>query len=185
MTQPVTVTVARDVAPGREDDFAAWSERMTAAAMRFPGHLGAGMLRPSRAGEPWHLVFRFDSAEHLRAWERSAERATLLAAGEALVAATRVQRVSGLETWFALPGRTAPAPPRWKMFAVSAACIYGLNMALTAIYGWAAAGWALPLRLLVVSVPVTALMTWLVMPNVTRVLQHWLYPRKDGPCRTS
>jgi uncharacterized protein len=61
------------------------------------------------------------------------------------------------------------------MFAVSATCIYGLNVALTAGYGWAPAAWLLPLRLLVVSVPVTALMTWLVMPRAARLLQNWLY----------
>ncbi|MCW2722749.1 antibiotic biosynthesis monooxygenase [Pseudonocardia sp.] len=173
--EPVTVTVARRVAPGREDDFAAWSNGLTAAATAFPGYLGAGMLRPSRVGEPWHVVFRFDSGEHLRQWETSPERAVILAAGEELVHHTATQRVTGLETWFALPGRTAPAPPRWKMFAVSAACIYGLNLVLTLLYGWALAAWLLPLRLLVVSVPVTALMTWLVMPHTARLLQNWLY----------
>ena len=40
-----------------------------------------------------------------------------------------MHRVSGLETWFALPGRTAPAPPRWKMFLVSLAAIYTLQLA--------------------------------------------------------
>lgn len=175
MTEPVTVTVARRVAPGREADFATWSDGLTAAATAFPGFLGAGMLRPSRVGEPWHVVFRFASGEHLRNWEASPERAAILAAGDELVHATDVQRVTGLETWFALPGRTAPAPPKWKMFAVSATCIYGLNVALTAGYGWALAAWLLPLRLLVVSVPVTALMTWLVMPHAARFLQNWLY----------
>lgn len=167
MSEPVTVTVARTVAPGREEAVndvrgAAWSDELTAAASAFPGFLGAGMLQPGRVGEPWHVVFRFDSAERLAGWERSPERAALLAAGEELVHATDTRRVTGLETWFALPGRTAPAPPKWKMFVVSAAaCIYGLNVLLTALYGWAAASWALPMRLLVVSVPVTALMTWL------------------------
>jgi uncharacterized protein len=175
VSEPVTVTVARRVAPGREADFEAWSDGLTAAATAFPGFLGAGMLRPSRVGEPWHVVFRFDSNEHLRDWEASDVRAAILAAGDELVHATDVQRVSGLETWFALPGRTAPAPPRWKMFLVSAACIYGLNVALTTVYGWALAAWLLPLRLLVVSVPVTALMTWLVMPRAARLLQSWLY----------
>ncbi len=47
--------------------------------------------------------------------------------------ATDVHRVSGLETWFALPGRTAPAPPRWKMFVVSAVAIYALQLVLNAV----------------------------------------------------
>ena len=75
-------------------------------------------------------MFRFDSVEHLRAWEVSPERAELLAAGEELVHSTDVHRVSGLETWFALPGRTAPAPPRWKMFVVSVVGIYVLQLVL-------------------------------------------------------
>ena len=53
-----------------------------------------------------------------------------------------MHRVSGLETWFALPGRTAPAPPRWKMFLVSAAAIYLLNILLTTLYGGFIAGLA-------------------------------------------
>ncbi len=115
MSEPVTVTVARTVAPGRDEDFAAWSDGLTAAASGFPGCLGTGLLRPTRVGEPWHVVFRFDSGEHLRRWEPSPERAAILAAGEELVRHTATpphrhtatERVSGHETWFALPGRTA------------------------------------------------------------------------------
>ena len=44
--EPVTVTIARRVAPGREDDFAGWSDELTAAASRVPrlpraGHAAA------------------------------------------------------------------------------------------------------------------------------------------------
>jgi antibiotic biosynthesis monooxygenase (ABM) superfamily enzyme len=171
--EPVTVTVARRVAPGREADFAAWCDAVTAAASVYPGHLGAGVLRPSRLGEPWHLVFRFASPQDLRAWEDSAERRRLLAAGEHLVRSTDVHRVTGLETWFALPGRTAPAPPKWKMFAVSVCGIYLLQLLLNLAVE--PLGLPAALRVLVVAVAVTALMTWLVMPRAARLLQDWLY----------
>ena len=78
--EPVTVTVARRVAPGREAEFEQWSAELTRRAARFPGFLGAGLLRPGQ---------------------------------------------------FALPGRTAPAPPRWKMFLVSLAAIYVLQLLST------------------------------------------------------
>jgi uncharacterized protein len=177
--EPVTVTVARRVAPGREADFEAFSSALTQAATQHPGFLGAGMLRPGHVGEPWHVVFRFDSVGHLRAWESSPERAELLAAGEELVQSTDVQRVTGLETWFALPSRTAPAPPRWKMFAVSVVGIYTLQLAFNLVLQ----PFALPvaLRVALVAVGVTALMTWLVMPRTARLLQDWLYapPRRS------
>jgi len=166
--EPVTVTVARRVAAGRETDFEDWSDELTLAAAEFSGFLGAGRLRPSRLGEPWHVVFRFDSPGSLHAWEKSAERAALLGRGEHLVEATDMHRVSGLETWFTLPGRTAPAPPKWKMFLVSATVFYLLNVSLSLLYGRALADDPLPLRILLVSVPVTAIATWLVMPRVAR-----------------
>jgi antibiotic biosynthesis monooxygenase (ABM) superfamily enzyme len=171
--EPVTVTVARRVAPGREGDFEAWSEELTRAASRFPGFLGAGLLRPGHVGEPWHVVFRFASGDQLHAWEGSDERARLLAAGEDLVHTTDQHRVSGLETWFALPGRTAPAPPRWKMFAVSVVAIYLLQFLLNVAVE--PLQLPTPLRLALVAVAVTALMTWVVMPRAARLLQGWLY----------
>ena len=178
--EPVTVTVARRVAVGRENEFEDWSDELTAAAANYSGFLGAGRLRPSHLGDPWHVVFRFDSAEHLAAWEGSPERNAMLAVGGELVESTDMHRVSGLETWFSLPGRTAPAPPKWKMFLVSATAFYLLNLALTLIYGWALADWPVPLHIVVISVPVTAIATWLVMPRAARLLQRWLYapPRR-------
>jgi antibiotic biosynthesis monooxygenase (ABM) superfamily enzyme len=175
------VTIARSVAPGREEEFEEWSAELTRAASRRPGFLGAGLLRPGHVGEPWHVVFRFASGVDLAGWEASPERAALLTAGEPLVHNTDMHRVSGLETWFALPGRTAPAPPRWKMFLVSAAAIYLLNILLTALYGGFIAGWAPLARVALVSVPVTALMTWVVMPRAARLLASWLYaPRSPS-----
>jgi antibiotic biosynthesis monooxygenase (ABM) superfamily enzyme len=79
--EPVAVTVARHVAPGREADFEEWAARLTGAGANFPGFLGAGLLRPGHVGEDWHVVFRFDSSKHLDAWERSPTRAAPLAAG--------------------------------------------------------------------------------------------------------
>ena len=128
MSGSVTVTIARRVAPGREADFEAWSEELTSASARFPGYLGSGLLRPSTVGQPWHTVFRFDTGEHLAAWEDAPVRRTLLESGSDFMETTDVHRISGLETWFELPGRTTPAPPKWKMFLVSVAGIFTLQL---------------------------------------------------------
>ena len=105
----------------------------------------------------------------------------MLAVGEDLIEETDMHRVSGLETWFSLPGRTAPAPPKWKMFVVSATVFYVLNLTLTLLYGWALDGWPPALHVVVISVPVTAIATWLVMPRAARLLQRWLYAAPRQP----
>lgn len=94
--------------------------------------------------------------------------------------ATHRHQVSGLETWFALPGRTAPAPPRWKMFLVSLAATYVLQVAFNLAVG--GLGWLMPLRVGVIATAVTFLMTWTVMPWAARMLQDWLYapPRRHS-----
>jgi antibiotic biosynthesis monooxygenase (ABM) superfamily enzyme len=172
---PKTVTEARQVAPGRENDFEEWAARLTEVAAGFPGFLGAGLLRPGHVGQDWHVVYRFDSAPHLAAWERSRTRASLLADGDELMRTTAIRRISGLETWFAVPGRTPPAPPRWKMFTISAIAIYLLQLAVNLGLGRLASPLPLPLRLAAFVGIVTASMTWLVMPRAARVFQRWLY----------
>ena len=126
------------------------------------------------------MVYRFDSAGHLAEWERSAERARLLDSAEDMMRTTAERRTSGLETWFALPGHTAEAPPRWKMFLVSLAAIYTLQVLLHLVLDPATDRWRLLARVAVIAVPVTALMTWVVMPRLASLLRSWLYPAPGG-----
>ncbi|MGV0715266.1 antibiotic biosynthesis monooxygenase [Mycolicibacterium sp. XJ662] len=178
---PVTVMVARSVHPGKEIEFEDWAEELTRAASEFPGFLGAGLLRPGHVGEDWHVVYRFNSPTALHNWEHSPARSDLLAKGEQVMSTGNVHRVSGLETWFELPGRTAPAPPRWKMFVVSAAVIFVLQLCLSVVLPPATEGvWLVP-RIAVIVIGTTAMMTWLVQPRIARLLEGWLYgPRRSA-----
>jgi uncharacterized protein len=175
-TEPVTVTVARRVAPGREADFERWYDGIIAAASTFPGFLGAGALRPHRAGQDWHVVYRFCSPAALRRWEESTQRREWLERGEHLMAETGVQRVTGLETWFALPGRTAPAPPRWKMALLTLAAIYPLALVINVLVLPRLVAWPVALRVLALGLLLVPTMTWVVMPRLTRLSRRWLYP---------
>ena len=69
-SDPVTMVVTRVVRPGKEDEFVSWADDIDTAVARFPGHLAAVRLH---AGEGLnHLIYQFDSPEHLHAWEVSA-----------------------------------------------------------------------------------------------------------------
>ena len=174
--EPVTVMVERAVEPGRERDFEAWLDELLAAAGSYPGFLGSGVLRPHRPGEPWHIVYRFaDQASQYR-WEASPERAEWLARGDGLMEERAVHRVTGLETWFTLPGRSDAAPPRWKMALVVFAAVYPIALTINLLVLPHVAGWAVPLKVAMLSGIMVPTMTWVVMPTLTRAFRRWLYP---------
>jgi len=178
--EPVTVLVARRVRPGKEVEFERWASELTRAASHFDGFLGAGLLRPGHVGELWHVVYRFASSDELARWEQSGTRAELLAHGEQVMSTTGERRVSGLETWFEVPGRTAPAPPRWKMFVVTSIVIFVLQLMLNLVLHRVASPIGLVPRVALISFCVTGLMTWVVQPPLARALEGWLYaPRRS------
>lgn len=175
-TEPVTVTVSRRVEPGREEQFEDWAAGLVETASDFEGFLGAGVLRPGRLGHDWHIVYRFADPADLSRWESSSARARELQRGEDLQAQVAVHRTTGLETWFSLPGRTAPAPERWKMALVTLAAIVPLVLLMNVLVLPQLSGWPLVARTLVFSGTLTTLMTWVVMPRMTRLFRRFLYP---------
>lgn len=97
MSEPTpTVIVARRVRRGAEREFERWAKRVSAAAQRFPGHLGSELHRPDLAHpDEWIIIYRFASAAQLEVWLNSAERAALMAEGERLVeGSAREQRLA-------------------------------------------------------------------------------------------
>jgi antibiotic biosynthesis monooxygenase (ABM) superfamily enzyme len=176
----VTVLVARRVVPGREIEFEKWASELTRAASSFDGFLGAGLLRPGHVGEMWHVVYRFASSDELARWEHSQARSDLLEIGEEVMSTSHVRRMTGMETWFEVPGLTPPAPPRWKMFIVTSLVIFTLQLALNLILRQVDSTLALAPRVALVSFTVSAAMTWLVQPRLAVLLERWLYaPRRS------
>jgi antibiotic biosynthesis monooxygenase (ABM) superfamily enzyme len=114
----------------------------------------------------------------LQRWLESDERAHLLRQVRSLGAArTAVQQRTGLETWFHVPSEAAATmrpPPRWKMWLVSLVAIYPLVLAFQAFVVPLTSSWPLPLRAALFSLVLLTLMTYVVMPVVTRLLRRWL-----------
>jgi len=174
-----TVVVSRRAVPGREAELEEWLQGVVEAAAAFPGHLGARVYRPVPPFQTDHvLVFRFATESDLARWNASPERARWLRRAEPLTAgAPRVQVLSGLEGWFALPGGQAVRqPPRWKTAVVTAPVIYLLVVVVSAVGGPLQAQLPLLVRTALTTLVLVPTMTWVVMPAVTRVLRPWLYP---------
>jgi hypothetical protein len=180
MTDPVTVTVRRQVKPGHEKDYEAWLERLTrGTAEQFPGYLGAEFHRPAAPGREYRCVFRFDSAEHLDAFEQSDFRARMLAEAAPMFAADAAwERMTGLEFWFdPPPGTRVPQPSPHRMALVLIAVVFALVLILNLTIGPLMAGWPLALRLLVTVSIQVGLMTYVIMPRLTPRIARFIYPK--------
>lgn len=130
-SDPVTVTVSRVVARGREAEFEAWATDVERTLVGFPGCLGVGLLRPGPAGGPYQIVFRFTDPVSLRHWECSPVRAGLLARLDDIVEHTRVQRTVGVDRWFDAPGLLEPPRRWWKRWLLDLAWIYPVSLGMT------------------------------------------------------
>ncbi len=183
---PLTVVVSRRVKKGNQEAFEALSSKMTERASRFPGYLGTAMFRPASADDPeYRIVFKFRDRETLTAWETSQERAELLEQIESLLVQPSEREVtSGIVTWFTLPGQNpVKPPPKWKMTIVSWLALYPAVTLVFILFGDWLAQIPLLIRTLMVTVVVMVLMSYVLMPRMTRWFAFWLFPDKKRSSR--
>lgn len=178
---PVTVDVVQRIKWGKEQEFEALLAKIISAASTFEGYLGASVFRPSHDHDgEYRIVFKFDHLDNLKRWEHSPMRQRFLAQARHLtVDVGTFSIITGLETWFTLPAKPGILPPpRYKMVLVSGLAIFAINQLLALLpLDWLT---QLPsvLRLLILIFLTTTLMTYVVMPRLTKLLAGWLYPQR-------
>ena len=178
---PVTVCIARQVRPGKEAAYEDWVHRISETAHTFPGHLGINVLRPpgqkQGQGGEYVLLVQFASLEAQKRWAESSERAAFIEElNDYVEGDARTKTVSGLEFWFDLPEVPASAVPnQHKMALILSVVVFTLVLAVNLLLGPWLREMPLVLRVAVVVVCQVLLMTYLIMPQVTRLLKHWLY----------
>ena len=67
---PVTVSITRHVDPEHTEQMIAWIRAGTSLAERFPGFLGAGWVRPGGRSGEWHMLYRFAARRRWRGGRR-------------------------------------------------------------------------------------------------------------------
>lgn len=173
----VTSVVDRAPKPGQGPPLEAAIHDLIAAALTFPGHMGATVARPSLPTQPgFRIVYRFDSGPHLKAWLDSPEYARLAEIADRYTLGPPTQEILvGLETWFTPAGGPTP-PSRERMAVVSWLGIFPLaylfNVLGVQFAPWAPA-WA---RAAVGAALVVLGMTYVVGPRLTKLFRPWLFP---------
>lgn len=183
---PVTVVVSRRVRKGCTEEFERLSAKMTETAAGFAGHLGAVLFRPFSSDDPeYRVAFKFDTEEHLEAWLNSEERASWLKSIEDLLEQpSAIEKAEGLVPWFTLPGKTIVRPPaKHKMAVVSWLGLFPIVTAIFWLFGAPLAHLPLVPRTFIVTAIVMGLMTYVVMPRLTKAFAFWLFPKPETDVR--
>ncbi|MFC3607418.1 antibiotic biosynthesis monooxygenase [Stutzerimonas tarimensis] len=169
-TEPVTLMVARRVRKGCYRDFLAWLEEGKQLASDFPGYLGSGVLAPPEGDDEFQIICRFADEASLAAWKGSASRHAWLKRGGHLFAHPHEHRAKGLDHWFA-PG---VRPPRWKQSVAIWVAFFPVSLAFQLVSGDALNQLPLLPAVLVSTLVLTPLMTYVFIPLSTRLLGGWL-----------
>lgn len=188
-TEPVTLMVARRVAGERYHDFIAWLREGEQLATDFPGYLGSGVLAPPPGDDEFQMIFRFTDEHTMATWEHSASRRAWLERGKGLFAQPHEHRALGLDAWF---GTGLRQPPRWKQTIAIWLAFFPVSLCFNLLFGGLLADVPLVTRVLLSTLALTPLMTYLFIPLVTRLLAPWLQgtrstamPRRASPSTSS
>jgi uncharacterized protein len=173
---PVAMVFTHRITKDRVDDYLSWRRRVIAAQAHFPGYLATDFFKPHGKQDEWIDIVRYKSAAGLAAWMESKERRALLKELEPIVESMHAHQVTGLEGWFAL-NREADAsndgPASWKQALAVLFALYPTVMALDFLTPlWR--NQSFPVQMLISNILSVVLLTWLVMPAVSRLLNFWL-----------
>jgi uncharacterized protein len=167
--EPVTVTVARTVAPGWEAEFMRWADELVAEARRFHGCLGAAVFHPGDAGGEYQIIVRFTDGLTLRKWERSAERNDMMDRSELFVTGSRLQRTVGVEEWFEAASLAEPKRPMWRKLSIDVAWVYPAALIFSVFLAPLLVKIPLGIRVLTSLATVTLVMQFIVLPIRQRI----------------
>ncbi len=183
---PVTVVVTRKAKKGKITEFEEWMDGIIHEAMKFEGHMGVNIIRPSdlSSNPEYVIVFRFNTYENLAKWESSDIRKEWLKkSADVTEGEPKTEIQTGLEFWFTPLARNRNneqvlLPPRYKMAIVTGGVVFVLlSTLLPQIRQLTATLPALISTLVGVAVMVL-LMTYVIMPLVTKLLKPWLSKKK-------
>lgn len=168
--------VRRRSKPHCEAAYEALVAAMFEDARRFPGYLSAEMIPPSNPGGEYQIVQRFASANDLECWNDSPERAGWMEKlSHVADGAPEYRLLHGLDAWFgpaAVPVHTPPK--RWRLTLVSWFGIFPTVSLLLAFVAPYLESLPFLLRVAIITGLVALMMSYVIMPRLTRWLAWWL-----------
>lgn len=174
---PIHIAVTRRVRPGCEMEFQHALHEFFHTSFECDGVLGASMLVPAQGSNSRDFGIlrtfaseqdrdKFFASPMFQAWE---VRARTMTEGE-----PEYRELHGLEAWFRSPHTI---PPRWKMAVVTLMGVYPASLCFALLLNEPLHALPLWAKILILNTCTVTLLTWAVMPLLTRLFSRWLNPK--------
>ena len=186
-SNPVTVIVKRIAKKDKIEEFEEWLSGISKEVSKQEGNMGIDIIRPTDKYKPEYVViFRFNNYDNLTKWEKSSIREEWIQKGRKLVEADPdVQKLTGLEFWFTPYFKDKSSSSiiplsllqRYKMAIVTIPVISILLLTLVPQIHTLTEMLSIPFQIrLFIWITITVLlMTYLIMPILTKLLRPWLF----------
>lgn len=180
----VGLVISEIVRADRLNEYHEWSAGICEAARKAPGFRARQVIEPrDQSILEYLIVLKFDTKENLDQWHESTECRSWLAKSEEFIEQrTHHHPGEGMEMWFSRPETNSEPPPFWKQVVLGTLAVYPsiilLRIITTPILG--PLNMHPDLNLLISVVLLSCLLTWPLMPWLTRILSSWLYPNENA-----
>lgn len=180
---PIHVATICRVRPGCEAEFQAALHAFIQVSFARAGVLGATMIVPpaGSTSREFGLLRSFSNEKErddfyasplFKAWERQSRPLTE-------ENSWTHRPLHGLEAWF----RSPSPPPQWKMAVATFLGVFPSATVLNLTLGAAIQSWNVLLVNALLAGCIVVLLTWVVMPLTTRLLDRWLHSGEPGVSR--
>lgn len=183
-----SIVIEYDGIPGeKESEFRQWQADIRSGVVQFEGYLRTDVFPAIQgAQDKWYVVVHFDTPANLSQWLDSDTRHRLISMGKRRFGAYRYHignGLTGLEAWFSkrIDGNGKRSnPPAWKQNFAVLFGLYPTVMVETLLFSKLRLmeTWAQPYQMFVSNLVSCSLLTWVVMPSVTWLLNFWLKPHQ-------
>jgi uncharacterized protein len=170
-SNPVTLVISEAVAPGRIREYEAWAIGINQATSKFEGFLGVDIIPPRNVTHPEYVVIvKFDNDDHFTNWITSPTYQQWIEKSHDLISVKSHQQLpQGIEI-------KSREPSYYKQVILGVMAVYPLILVAELLLDPFLTGLHPLLSLLLSVTFVSALLTYPVMPWLTKILDFWLYP---------
>lgn len=182
MKENITIVVSHYIQQGKEQEFERAIKQVISQAKAFKGYEGIQTIKVNNKVEnEYILIIRFDTESNYRNWESSnIRKAWSKELKEYNLKESKVRFQEGLEFWFSLPQQTnIKVPKKWKMALLTWVVIYPMILALSTLSGVYLSFVHPFLRMLIISMILVTLMSYVIMPKVTTIFASWIFNKRD------